>query len=78
MTARETSLHSDVLPLPIAELTPLVTTGLSDSASFDEVVELLVQPAITSHAVLMMIPEAWERSTFMSESRRTSTDTTPD
>jgi len=43
MTARETSLHSDVLPLPIAELTPLVTTGLSDSASFDEVVELLVQ-----------------------------------
>ena len=36
MTARETSLHSDLLPLPIAELTPLITTGMSDSASFDE------------------------------------------
>src|SRR5580698_5686509 len=71
MTARETSLHSDVLPLPISELTPLVTTGLSDSASFDEVVELLVQAGRSlPHAVLMMIPEAWERSTFMSESRR--------
>ena len=71
MTARETSLHSDVLPLPIAELTPLVTSGLSDSASFDEVVELLVQAGRSlPHAVLMMIPEAWERSTFMSESRR--------
>jgi glutamate synthase (NADPH) large chain len=71
MTARETSLQSDVLPLPISELTPLVTSGLSDSASFDEVVELLVQAGRSlPHAVLMMIPEAWERSTFMSESRR--------
>src|SRR3984957_13840617 len=71
MTARESTLESDLLPLPIAELTPLITTGLSDSASFDEVVELLVQAGRSlPHAVLMMIPEAWERSTFMSESRR--------
>ena len=71
MTARETSLHSDLLPLPISELTPLITKGMSDSASFDEVVELLVQAGRSlPHAVLMMIPEAWERSTFMSESRR--------
>ncbi len=71
ITARETTLQSDVLPLPISELTPLVTPGLSDSASFDEVVELLVQAGRTlPHAVLMMIPEAWERSTFMTESRR--------
>ncbi len=71
MTARETSLHSDMLPLPIAELTPLVTAGMSDSASFDEVVELLVHAGRSlPHAVLMMIPEAWERSTFMTESRR--------
>ena len=40
---------------------------MSDSASFDEVVELLVQSGRSlPHAVLMMIPEAWERSTFMS------------
>ena len=71
MTARETTLESTVLPLPISELTPLITNDMSDSASFDEVVELLVQAGRTlPHAVLMMIPEAWERSTFMSQSRR--------
>jgi len=44
---------------------------MSDSASFDEVVELLVQSGRSlPHAVLMMIPEAWERSTFMSAERR--------
>ncbi|MEO9180216.1 MAG: glutamate synthase central domain-containing protein, partial [Acidimicrobiales bacterium] len=71
MTARETSLVSDVLPLPIHELTPLITPNMSDSASFDEVVELLVQGGRSlPHAVLMMIPEAWERSTNMSTARR--------
>ena len=71
MTARETSLSSDVLPLEIHELTPIVTDNMSDSASFDEVVELLVQSGRSlPHAVLMMIPEAWERSTFMSGARR--------
>ncbi len=71
MTARETTLESPVLPLPIRELTPIITDDMSDSASFDEVVELLVQAGRTlPHAILMMIPEAWERSTFMSESRR--------
>ena len=71
MTARETTLHSDVLPLPIDELTPIITEDMSDSASFDEVVELLVQAGRSlPHAVLMMIPEAWERSTFMGPARR--------
>ncbi len=71
MTARESSLVSDVLPLPINELTPLITPDMSDSASFDEVVELLVHAGRSlPHAVLMMIPEAWERSTNMSTSRR--------
>ncbi len=44
MTARETTLESDVFPLPLRELTPIITPDMSDSASFDEVVELLVQP----------------------------------
>ena len=71
MTARETTLESPLLPLAIRELTPIITDDMSDSASFDEVVELLVQAGRTlPHAILMMIPEAWERSTFMSESRR--------
>jgi glutamate synthase (NADPH/NADH) large chain len=71
MTAREATLVSDALPLPISELTPIVTPNMSDSASFDEVVELLVHAGRSlPHAVLMMIPEAWERSTAMSPSRR--------
>ncbi len=71
MTARETTLESDQLPLPISELTPIITSGMSDSASFDEVVELLVHAGRSlPHAILMMIPEAWERSTSMSPRRR--------
>jgi len=71
MTARETTLESDALPLALSELTPIVTPNMSDSASFDEVVELLVHAGRSlPHAVLMMIPEAWERSTVMSPSRR--------
>ena len=71
MTARETTLSSDVLALPISELTPIITSNMSDSASFDEVVELLVQSGRSlPHAILMMIPEAWERSTAMDTARR--------
>ncbi len=42
MTASETTLETDALALPISELTPIITPDMSDSASFDEVVELLV------------------------------------
>jgi glutamate synthase (NADPH/NADH) large chain len=71
MTARETTLESDKLPLPVSALTPIITADMSDSASFDEVVELLVNSGRSlPHAVLMMIPEAWERSTAMTPARR--------
>ncbi|HEY7931253.1 MAG TPA: glutamate synthase large subunit [Acidimicrobiales bacterium] len=71
MVARETTLSSEHLPIDPVKLAPIVTPNMSDSASFDEVVELLVQGGRSlPHAVLMMIPEAWERSTFMSTKRR--------
>ena len=71
MTARETTLSSAELPVEVSELTPIVTPNMSDSASFDEVVELLVQSGRSlPHAILMMIPEAWERSTDMDSQRR--------
>ena len=71
MTARETTLSSDELPLSMDQLTPIITPDMSDSASFDEVVELLVQSGRSlPHAILMMIPEAWERSTAMDPARR--------
>ncbi len=69
--ARETTLRAPTLPVDLGELTPIITESMSDSASFDEVVELLVRGGRTlPHAILMMIPEAWERSTAMDERRR--------
>ncbi len=69
--ARETTLRAPTLPVNLSELTPIITESMSDSASFDEVVELLVRGGRTlPHAILMMIPEAWERSTAMDEQRR--------
>ncbi|MFI5036537.1 MAG: glutamate synthase large subunit, partial [Acidimicrobiales bacterium] len=71
MTARESTLRADSLPLAVADLTPIITDGLSDSASFDEVVELLVHAGRSlPHAILMMIPEAWERAPAMDAARR--------
>jgi glutamate synthase (NADPH/NADH) large chain len=52
-------------------LFPICTPGASDSASFDEVLELLhLAGRSLPHAVLMMIPEAWENATSMDPARR--------
>ncbi len=71
MAAREALLSSDVLPGDLARLTPIVTPDASDSATFDEVLELLHLGGRTlPHAVLMMIPEAWENHDEMDPERR--------
>jgi len=63
MAAREAQLASDLLG-DIDQLKPIVTPGGSDSASFDEVLELLVLSGRSlPHAMMMMIPEAWEGAT---------------
>jgi glutamate synthase (NADPH/NADH) large chain len=70
MAAREGNLRSDLLG-DLAPLTPVCTPGASDSATFDEVLELLhLGGRSLPHAVLMMIPEAWENHTGMSAERR--------
>lgn len=71
MHAREAMLTSDVIPGDLDRLFPIVSTGGSDSASFDEVLELLhLGGRSLPHAVLMMIPEAWQNHTEMDPSRR--------
>ncbi len=71
MRAREALLTSDVVPGDLERLYPVCTPGASDSASFDEVLELLHMGGRSlPHAVLMMIPEAWENHTEMEEQRR--------
>ncbi len=71
MRARETLLASDVIPGDLDRLFPICTPDASDSASFDEVVELLhLGGRSLAHAMLMMIPEAWENNTEMDRARR--------
>jgi glutamate synthase (NADPH/NADH) large chain len=71
MRAREALLQSDLIPGDISRLFPIVEMSGSDSASFDEVLELLYLGGRSlPHAVLMMIPEAWENHATMSKKRR--------
>ncbi|MGI8530897.1 MAG: glutamate synthase central domain-containing protein, partial [Geodermatophilaceae bacterium] len=71
MRARESRLHTELIPGDLDRLFPICTPDASDSATFDEVLELLHLGGRTlSHAVLMMIPEAWENHGEMDAERR--------
>jgi len=68
MAAREALLESDLIPGDISRLFPIVDPSGSDSASFDEVLELLYLGGRSlAHSILMMIPEAWENHETMPE-----------
>src|SRR5438034_2609573 len=71
MDAREAMLDSELIPGELADLFPVITRGASDSASFDEVLELLhLGGRSLPHAVLMMIPEPWENHAEMDPARK--------
>ncbi|GAB2973650.1 glutamate synthase large subunit [Amycolatopsis acidiphila] len=71
MRAREALLDSDLIPGDLSRLYPVCSPDASDSASFDEVLELLhLGGRSLPHAVLMMIPEAWENHATMDAERR--------
>jgi glutamate synthase (NADPH/NADH) large chain len=71
MRAREALLASDLIPGDLSRLYPICSPDASDSASFDEVLELLhLGGRSLPHAVLMMIPEAWENHATMDAERR--------
>ncbi|ONK15104.1 glutamate synthase large subunit [Streptomyces sp. MP131-18] len=73
MRARESQLAGDVFgpPEKLARLFPICTPEASDSATFDEVLELLhLGGRSLPHAVLMMVPEAWENHGSMDQARR--------
>ncbi|MFZ8967445.1 MAG: glutamate synthase large subunit [Ilumatobacteraceae bacterium] len=70
MRAREALLESELIP-GLSAAFPICTEGGSDTARFDEVLELLhLGGRPLHHAVLMMIPEAWENNTSMDPARR--------
>ncbi len=71
MRAREGLLAGAALPGELQRLLPVCTPDASDSASFDEVLELLhLSGRSLPHAVLMMVPEAWENHATMDPARR--------
>ncbi len=71
MRAREALLASDLFPGELDRAFPICTPDGSDSASFDEVLELLALGGRSlPHSVLMMIPEAWENHHEMSEEKK--------
>ena len=70
MRAREAMASSPHLP-NLAKAFPICTPGASDTARFDEVLELLhLAGRPIQHAILMMIPEAWENNAEMDDDKR--------
>ncbi|MEU6741346.1 glutamate synthase large subunit [Streptosporangium sandarakinum] len=71
MRAREAMLETAAIPGDLSRLFPICDPDGSDTASFDETLELLhLAGRSLPHAVLMMIPEAWENHTEMDPARR--------
>ncbi|OGA23249.1 MAG: glutamate synthase subunit alpha [Betaproteobacteria bacterium RIFCSPLOWO2_02_FULL_67_26] len=69
--ARQGAISSPILGRDLDKVWPLIYDGQSDSASFDNALELLVMGGYSiAHAMMMMIPEAWENHTLMDPARR--------
>ena len=71
MRAREGVMKSPVLGDDLRKLYPISLDGQSDTATFDNALELLTMSGYPlAHAAMMMIPEAWEQHATMDERRR--------
>ena len=71
MTARRHTMRSDVLGEDLDKIWPLIPEGQSDSACFDNALELLVIGGYSlAHAMMILIPEAWSGNNLMDNKRR--------
>jgi glutamate synthase (NADPH) large chain len=71
MRARRSLLKTSKLDRPLDDLWPILVPGTSDSAHFDAMLELLVLGGRSlPHAMMMMIPEAWEQDSEIDDARR--------
>ena len=71
MAARHEAMRSSVIGEDLEKLWPLIAEGQSDSACFDNCLELLVAGGYSlPHAMMMLIPEAWSGNPLMDEERR--------
>ena len=66
MRARESQLETDLIPGDLERIFPICTPGASDTAAFDEALELLVMGGYSlPEAIMTMIPEPWEHNKKM-------------
>ncbi len=71
MAARRHTMRSDILGEDLDTIWPLIPEGQSDSACFDNALELLVMGGYSlAHAMMVLIPEAWTGNRLMDEKRR--------
>ncbi len=71
MAARHHSMASEILGDDLEKVWPLIPEGQSDSACFDNALELLVAGGYDlAHAMMMLIPEAWSGNPLMDAKRR--------
>ena len=71
MRSREELLKSELFGEDIKKVLPVILPGKSDSATMDMVVELLLMTGRSLPEVMMiLVPEAWEKNTEMSEAKR--------
>jgi len=71
LRARQGAIFSPILGKDLDKVWPLIYDGQSDSASFDNALELLIMSGYSlAHAMMMLIPEAWEKHTLMDPNRR--------
>ena len=71
MAARHAAMSSKLLGADLEKLWPLIVEDQSDSACFDNALELLVAGGYSlPHAMMLLIPEAWAGNPLMDEERR--------
>jgi len=71
MMARRQNMSSELLGDDLEKLWPLIGDGASDSATFDNALELLLAGGYSlGHAMMLMIPEAWADNPLMDSGRK--------
>src|SRR5438477_4412138 len=71
MKAREAQFESELFGEDVRDLLPVIVDGGSDSAVFDNAVEMLVMTGRSlPHAMMMLIPEAWDGHETMSDEKK--------
>lgn len=71
MKARQGAVVSDIFGDDIEKVFPFIAEGQSDTASFDNALELLVLGGYSlAHAIMLLIPEAWEKNKLLSPTRK--------